>query len=522
VPLEAHLKINTLRMLRTQGYNRPLKEDASATVLGNTSSILVPSYTQPHSKISVQASDPFDAPKEAERTRRRISELERLDPKPFFSGGKTKILEPPVPTSVHAHGLPFVEAWKRAQTERELADTSAEIKQKRVSTLPFVGITGPLGGRTFEELERHKAAATAAMLTAVKQHATAVVAASSNASAATSVGMSGSSASASASASSALAGLSIPSGSGIKSPTFKPKSMQTTGAALGHVTVTSNTKTIAAASAGTSGTASPLGGSSVPPSPSRAAALAGVISASGSQQHARRPSAGGGGALDGIQATASISSSNAPAAADQQGGLLPVPKAGRRAAAAGGPPAALPPRASGGAAGGRSAAVAGGLVSAGSSVVSSANPSPSPAPVPIGGAIKKTSSVASSNRELTSAVAALEEAEGGADAISLLPQAQASQQQPISAVRAPLSKRKGGEGAPQAASSSSAAGGAVYAENEDYGGSDANVDAVGSVASLGSAGGGSTAGGGASGSGAAFKRVSAIAEAGSRVLQQQQ
>lgn len=548
VPLEAHLRINTLRMLRTQGYNRPLKPDASATALGNTSSVLVPSYVQPHSKLSVQASDPFDAPKEAERTRRRIAELERLDPKPFFSGGRTKLLDPaahPV-TSVHAHGVPFVEAWKRAQTERELADTSADIKQKRVSTLPFVGVTGPLGGRSFEELERHKAAATAAMLTAVKQHQQQALSVSASASASASAASP--SASSSSASSSALAGLSIPipSGTGIRSPSFKPKSMETKGQLMGHVAITSNTAKMPPASP------SP-GSTSVPASPSRAAAVAtaGMLATSS----VRRPSSSSGGALEGLGPSGSTDSQQ-----QQQGGLggLPlgaaagVPKAGRRAHG----PAPLPPR-------GAAAVVATGSVS--SSVGSSANPSPQASGAATGAGIKKTPSVLSAgrDRELTSAVAALEEAEGGGlgDAIlGLLPQSSSSSSSSsssagaaaaagpgASAVRVPLAKRKGGEGASSGgggggmmigaglktssvASSLSKGGGAdelasgaVYAENEDYysggdagaaaggGGGGGALGPSGSVASLSSQQGGG---------GGGFKRVSAIAEAGSRVLQQ--
>jgi hypothetical protein len=172
IPLETHLRVNTIRYLRTAGYHRPpggtlaAGTSAAATTLGNTTGVLVPAYADPNSKLSVQASDPYDAPLLASRTRRRISELERLDSKPFSGGGRTRVLEPPPPTSVHAT-VAYTEPWMLARTARDL-ENSAAMRGKRVSTVPFVPV-GPAGGRLFEDGERHRALVTQTVIGALQQ-----------------------------------------------------------------------------------------------------------------------------------------------------------------------------------------------------------------------------------------------------------------------------------------------------------------------------------------------------------------
>jgi hypothetical protein len=189
VPLETHLRVGTLRFLRTNGLyttapsraflpnasaaaavatsaaaaaagTAPLAPGATAfTSLGERNARLVPSYVQAD-KRTLQATAPFDAPLLAAREEARRTKLLNLDQRPFVAGAKGHVFEGPKPVGVMA-ATPYIEPWLVGRSTRETEPM--EGRQLRVSDRPYVPASSR-ASRLFEDTERRTAAFAAAAL----------------------------------------------------------------------------------------------------------------------------------------------------------------------------------------------------------------------------------------------------------------------------------------------------------------------------------------------------------------------
>jgi hypothetical protein len=172
VPLETHLRIGVLRHIRTQGLHPRLdpgtQTAATLRAPGAQTATLVPAYTNAE-RTSLQATAPYDRPREAARTERRINQLRQLDTRPFNAGGRTAVIDAQPVVGVHA-GAPYSEAWLAARTSRDLAN-SPESKSRRVTAAPFV--TASTSGKLFEESERAHVGAATMLVAAVTARAAA-------------------------------------------------------------------------------------------------------------------------------------------------------------------------------------------------------------------------------------------------------------------------------------------------------------------------------------------------------------
>lgn len=178
VPLETHLRIGSLRYIRTHGLHPESTagsvaiaaaggagDVASASMgrtvaaLGDRNVTLVPSYVQSDKK-SLQATAPYDAPLVAARHESRYQKLMNLDQKPFVAGAKAHHFEGPQPVGVNA-AVPFTESWLLSRNSREVEHLLA--KDQRVSEKPYVSQSSR-SSRLFEDTERKRAAFAASLL----------------------------------------------------------------------------------------------------------------------------------------------------------------------------------------------------------------------------------------------------------------------------------------------------------------------------------------------------------------------
>ena len=99
---------------------------------------------RPRSRISVQAEGKYGEDVEARRIENKYARLQRLDPKPFSAGSKTRLKANGPGIS---QGTPYEALWKVARSSR---DPALEDKTKRVSDQPFVSAMKK-GGRAFDD-----------------------------------------------------------------------------------------------------------------------------------------------------------------------------------------------------------------------------------------------------------------------------------------------------------------------------------------------------------------------------------
>jgi len=182
VPVEAHLKHATVRLLRTAGYAKAaagtagghslgattgsmnavaaaagIGADGAVTVLGNTRAHVVPSYVSTTAG-SLQNAVPYHVIDEERSRERRVSTLMNLSPKPWQAGNKRTVMyTAPPPESVHA-AVTYREPWLAGRSTKEL-DNTAEARAKRVSAQAFVVPYAAASG-TFEAVERRRMQAT--------------------------------------------------------------------------------------------------------------------------------------------------------------------------------------------------------------------------------------------------------------------------------------------------------------------------------------------------------------------------
>jgi hypothetical protein len=151
IPVEDHLRmgisqhLSKKRALDTRGSSQ-----SNGSMRGGTSGSMTSGYSggnggvRPRSRISVQAEGKFGEDVEARRIENKYSRLQRLDPKPFSAGTKSRLKGTGPGIS---QGTPYEELWKIARSSR---DPALEDKTKRVSDKPFVSAMRK-GGRAFDD-----------------------------------------------------------------------------------------------------------------------------------------------------------------------------------------------------------------------------------------------------------------------------------------------------------------------------------------------------------------------------------
>jgi hypothetical protein len=192
VPLETHLRVGSLRYIRTHGLH-PVNsgaagaggggDDALTTggtlaAMGERNVTLVPAYVQPD-KRSLQATAPYDAPLLAARQEARYQKLQNLDQKPVKAGGKAHYIGAITPVGVNA-ATPYTEPWLIARNTRDLEHLVE--RHKRVTDRPYVPASSR-ASRLFEDTERKRVAVAAGLAGTVAGSGSAAATATAGASA---------------------------------------------------------------------------------------------------------------------------------------------------------------------------------------------------------------------------------------------------------------------------------------------------------------------------------------------------
>lgn len=156
IPVEDHLRIGAATQLKkrqstmnTRGSSRSTGTGGGGSLRGGTASSSgtsngVSFSARPRSRISVQAEGKYGEDVEARRIENKYARLQRLDPKPFSAGTKSRLKSNGPGIS---QGTPYEALWKVARSSR---DPALEDKTKRVSDQPFVSAM-TRGGRAFDD-----------------------------------------------------------------------------------------------------------------------------------------------------------------------------------------------------------------------------------------------------------------------------------------------------------------------------------------------------------------------------------
>ena len=160
IPVEDHLRIGAAtqlkkRQMNTRGSSRSMStagsmrggmrgSTAGSTGTNGSTSGGANFRARPRSRISVQAEGKYGEDIEARRIENKYARLQRLDPKPFSAGSKTRLKTNGPGIS---QGTPYEALWKVARSSR---DPALEDKTKRVSDQPFVSAMKK-GGRAFDD-----------------------------------------------------------------------------------------------------------------------------------------------------------------------------------------------------------------------------------------------------------------------------------------------------------------------------------------------------------------------------------
>jgi hypothetical protein len=147
IPVEEHLRIGASTYLKKRQYNTRVSTMRGSTANSSRSGSRGTTggfRARPRSRISLQAEGKYGEDVEARRIENKYARLQRLDPKPFSAGSKTRLKSNGPGIS---QGTPYEALWKIARSSR---DPALEDKTKRVSDQPFVSAM-KRGGRTFDD-----------------------------------------------------------------------------------------------------------------------------------------------------------------------------------------------------------------------------------------------------------------------------------------------------------------------------------------------------------------------------------